>query len=66
MGPGTVTPLSTKAALARTAGGGEIYVLDSADYGAVIINKAVSITSEGAVASVVAMRGAGITIALDV
>src|SRR5207245_7698630 len=49
-----------QAALALTVAGGEIFVLDSANYGAVTINKAVSITSEGAVAGV---SGAGITIA---
>src|SRR5258708_6839602 len=47
-----------QAALALTVAGGEIFVLDSANYGAVTINKAVSITSEGAVAGV---SGAGIT-----
>jgi hypothetical protein len=52
-----------QAALALTVAGGEIYVLDSANYGAVTINKAVSITSEGAVAGVLATSGAGITIA---
>jgi hypothetical protein len=52
-----------EAALVRTVAGGEIYVLDSANYGAVTINKAVSITSEGAVAGVVATSGAGIIIA---
>jgi hypothetical protein len=49
--------------LALTIAGGEIYVLDLANYGAVTINKAVSITSEGAVAGVLATGGAGITIA---
>jgi hypothetical protein len=52
-----------QAALALTIAGGEIYVLDSANYGAVTINKAVSITSEGAMAGVLATSGAGITIA---
>jgi nitrous oxidase accessory protein NosD len=52
-----------QAALALTAAGGEIYVLDSANYGAVTINKAVSITSEGAMGGVLAPSGAGITIA---
>ncbi len=52
-----------QAALALTVAGGEIYVLDSANYGAVTINKAVSITSEGAMAGVLATSGAGITIA---
>jgi hypothetical protein len=39
-------------ALALTIAGGEIYVLNSANYGAVTINKAVTITSEGAVVGV--------------
>jgi hypothetical protein len=51
-----------QAALAATAAGGEIYVLNSANYGPVTINKAVTITSEGAVAGVLATSGAGITI----
>jgi parallel beta helix pectate lyase-like protein len=51
-----------QAAMALTVAGGEIYVLDSANYGAVTINKAVSITSEGAMAGVLATSGAGITI----
>jgi hypothetical protein len=50
------------AALALTMAGGEIYVLNSADYGPVTINKAVTITSEGAVAGVLATSGVGITI----
>ena len=49
-------------ALALTAAGGEIYVLNSANYGPVTINKALTITSEGAVAGVLATSGAGITI----
>src|SRR6266508_5309235 len=52
-----------RAALTLTIAGGEIYVLNSADYGAVTINKSVSITSEGAVAGVLASSGVGITIA---
>jgi Right handed beta helix region len=51
-----------QAALALTVAGGEIYVLDSANYGPVTINKAVTITSEGAVAGIVAGSGVGITI----
>ena len=51
-----------QAASAMTTAGGEIYVLDSANYGAVTINKALTITSEGAVAGVLAANGAGITI----
>jgi len=50
-------------ALALTAAEGEIYVPDSANYRAVTINKAVSITSERAVAGVLATSGAGITVA---
>jgi hypothetical protein len=41
--------------------GGEIFVLNSADYGPVTINKAVSITSEGAAARILATSGAAIT-----
>jgi hypothetical protein len=52
-----------QAALAMTVAGGEIFVLDSADYGVVTINKAVSITNEGAVASVLATSGVSIMIA---
>jgi hypothetical protein len=52
-----------QAAMALTVAGGEIYVLDSADYGAVTINKPVSITSEGPMGGVLATSGAGITIA---
>jgi hypothetical protein len=51
-----------QAALTLTAAGGEIFVLDSANYGAVTINKAVSITSEGASAGVLAATGTAITI----
>ena len=51
-----------KAALARTTAGGEIYVLDSADYGPVNINKAVTIAADGAVAGVLATTGVGILI----
>jgi hypothetical protein len=52
-----------QAALALTIAGGEIYVLDSANYGPVSIDKSVRITSEVAVAGVLATSGAGITIA---
>jgi hypothetical protein len=51
-----------QAALALTAAGGEIFVLNSANYGPVTINKAVTITSEGAVAGILATSGAAITI----
>jgi len=51
-----------QAALALTVAGGEIYVLNSANYGAVTINKSVSITSEGAVAGVLATSGVAVSI----
>jgi hypothetical protein len=51
-----------QAALALTIARGEIYVLNSANYGPVVINKAVTIISEGAVGGVLATSGAGITI----
>src|SRR5689334_23122522 len=51
-----------QAALALTLAGGEIFVLNSANYGPVTINKAISITSEGAVAGVLATSGVGITV----
>src|SRR4249920_1041883 len=51
-----------QAAVTLTLAGGEIFVLDSANYGAVTINKAVSITSEGASAGVLASAGTAITI----
>jgi hypothetical protein len=54
--------LTLKGALALTVAGGEIYVLDSANYGPVTINKALTITSEGAVAGVLATSGSAITI----
>ena len=62
--PCTATfPCATfQAALAMTLAGGEIFVLNSADYGPVTINKAVSITSEGAAGGVLATAGPGITI----
>jgi hypothetical protein len=50
------------AALQLTLPGGEIFVLDSADYGAAVIDKAITVTSEGAVAGVLATAGVGITI----
>jgi hypothetical protein len=57
------SPCATfQAALAMTLAGGEIFVLNSADYSPVTINKAVSITSEGAAAGILASSGAGITI----
>ena len=51
-----------QAALALTIAGGTIYVLDSANYGPATINKAVTITSEGAMAGVLATNGVGLTI----
>lgn len=54
--------LTLQAALTATTPGGEIYVLNSANYGAVTINKSVTITSEGAIAGVVSPSGVGITI----
>jgi hypothetical protein len=51
-----------QAALALTIAGGAIFVLDSANYGPVTINKAVTITSEGAMAGVLATTGVGLTI----
>src|SRR5262245_62890527 len=54
------SPCSTfQAALALTLAGGTIYVLDSANYGPVTINKALTITSEGAMAGVLATTGVG-------
>src|SRR5262249_51915191 len=49
-------------ALAATAAGGAIYVLNSADYGPLTINKSVTITSEGAVAGVRATSDTAIII----
>lgn len=49
-------------ALTLTLAGGEIFVLDSANYGAATINKAVSITGEGVSAGVLATSGTAITI----
>ena len=56
--------LTLRAALTATAPGGEIYVLNSANYGAVTIDKSVTITSEGAIAGIVAPSGVGITISV--
>jgi hypothetical protein len=53
---------SFSAALAATTAGGEIYVLNSANYGQVNINKAVTIVGEGAVAGVLATGGTGVQI----
>jgi hypothetical protein len=51
-----------QAALAARAPGGEIYVLNSADYGPASINKSVTITSAGAVAGVRATSDVAIQI----
>jgi hypothetical protein len=51
-----------KAALALTSAGGEVFVLNSADYGAATINKAVTLSSDGAMAGVLASGGGGLTI----
>src|SRR5262245_8817626 len=51
-----------QAALALTTAGGEIFVLNSANYGPVTISKAISITSEGAIAGVLVTNGAAINI----
>ena len=57
------SPCATfQAALALTLAGGEIFVLNSADYGPVTINKSVTITCEGAAAGILATSGAAITI----
>jgi hypothetical protein len=50
-------------AISKTAAGGEISVVDSAGYGAVVINKAITINGEGNLASVLAGSGTAITIA---
>src|SRR5262249_52628333 len=52
-----------QAALAKTAAGGQIYALDSANYGYVTINKAVSIVSgRGATGVLAAGSVSGVTI----
>jgi hypothetical protein len=53
---------SFSAALAATTAGGEIYVLNSADYGPVTISQSVTIYSEGATGGILATSGTGITI----
>jgi len=50
-------------AIAKTAAGGEISVLDSGGYGTVTINQAVTINGEGALASIVTGSANGITVA---
>jgi hypothetical protein len=49
-------------AVSLTAPGGEIVVLNSADYGPVVINKALTITSEGATAGILSTGAIAITI----
>ena len=49
-------------ALAKTLEGGEISVLDSADYGHVTINKAVTINGAGALAGINAPPGGGVLV----
>jgi hypothetical protein len=51
-----------KAALALTLAGGEIFVLDSANYGAVTITRSVSITAAGAGAGILVANGAAVVI----
>jgi Periplasmic copper-binding protein (NosD) len=53
---------SLQIAFTLTTAGGEIYVLDSADFGPLTINKAVTITGEGATAGILATSGNAITI----
>src|SRR5437660_9164583 len=63
-GPCTETaPCRTfQTAIGLTLAGGEIFVLDSADYGPVTIDKALTIMSEGGVAGILATKGAGIKV----
>src|SRR5262245_2370542 len=63
-GPCTETaPCRTfQTAIGLTLAGGEIFVLDSADYGPVTIEKALTITSEGNAAGILATKGAGIKV----
>jgi hypothetical protein len=49
-------------AIAKTAAGGEISVMDAGGYGAVTINKAITINGEGTLASVISGAGNGITV----
>lgn len=53
---------SFQRALSLTIASGAIFVLDSANYGPATITKSVTITSEGAMAGVLAPSGIGITI----
>ena len=49
-------------ALSLTIAGGEIFVLDSANYGPVTIDRALTIVSEGAVAGILATTGTAIRV----
>jgi hypothetical protein len=49
-------------AINLTAAGGEVYVLNSANYGSATINKSLTITSEGNATGLLATSGAAITI----
>jgi hypothetical protein len=53
-------------ALSKTAAGGEISVLDAAGYGAVTIDRAITINGEGTQAGVLVSSGAAITVAAGV
>jgi hypothetical protein len=58
------SPCKTLAgAFAKTAAGGEISVVDSAGYGTLTINKAITINGEGNLASVLTSSGSGIIVA---
>jgi len=63
-GPCTATaPCRTfQTAVGLTLAGGEIFVLDSANYGPVTIDKALTIMSDGGVAGVLATQGASIKV----
>jgi hypothetical protein len=54
--------LTLKTALALTLAGGEIFVLDSANYGAVTISQSVSITAAGAGAGILATSGTAVVV----
>jgi hypothetical protein len=58
----TMPCLTFAGALAKTNAGGEIDVLNTADYGPVTINKAISIVADGVVASIQVSSGNAITI----
>jgi hypothetical protein len=63
-GPCTETaPCRTfQTAVGLTLAGGQIFVLDSANYGPVTIDKALTIVSEGGVAGILATKGVGIKV----